>query len=60
MHAGQVLEVVLRGARLIWPWWADLGWALDLAHTYSRYFLVPWVSPNPLVRAWPRYLIRHA
>ena len=35
MHGGQVLEVVLRGARL--------GWALDLAQTYSRSFLVPWV-----------------
>ena len=41
--------MVLRGCALSWPWWADLGWVLAIADTYSRYFIVPWAAPNPLV-----------
>ena len=52
----QVLEVVLGGCALAWPWWADPSWALAIAGAYSRYFLVPWAAPNPPVELAPSTL----
>ncbi len=47
---GQVLDVQLRGARLMLQHAGGLELVLALADAYSRYAFAPYVSPNPLVR----------
>ena len=45
-----VLEVILKGASLHWPYLTRLDFATALAETYSHCFIKPWAAPNPPVR----------
>lgn len=45
-----VLEIVLKGASLHWPYLARLDFVMAVAETYNHCFTRPWAAPNPPVR----------
>ena len=45
-----VLEIILKGASLHWPYLARLDFVMAIAKTYSHCFIKPWTAPNPPVR----------
>ncbi len=45
-----VLEIILKGASLHWPYLTRLDFAMAVAETYSHCFIRPWAAPNPPVR----------
>ena len=52
-----LLEIVGKGAHMCWPYICQLSFVTDIAATFSRYFVRPWVSPNPEARIFCHALV---
>ena len=45
-----VLEIILKGASLHWPYLARMDFVMAIVEAYSHCFVRPWTAPNPPVR----------
>ncbi len=47
-----VLEIILKGVSLHWPYLARMDFVMAIIETYSHCFIRPWTAPNPSVRVY--------
>ena len=51
-----VLEIILKGASLHWPYLARMDFVMAIVEAYSHCFIRPWTAPNPPVSLSSLYL----